>query len=70
MDSLICISFDFCGRWMFTNGRSELADLFRRWLVGELAVGTRLFVLFPSINVVVGCLQMVEARWPVYFGGG
>ena len=35
----ICISFGLCVRWMFTNGASEVADLLRRWLVGELAVG-------------------------------
>ena len=38
-DSLICISFGLYRRWPFTNGAREVADLLRRWLVGELAVG-------------------------------
>ena len=38
-ESLIRISFGLCGRWMLTNGASEVTDLLRRWLVGELAVG-------------------------------
>ena len=59
---------------MFTNGASKVNDLFRWWLVTELAVGgtpkTHLFVSFSSTNVVVGCLQVMEARWPSYFDGG
>ena len=43
------------------------------WSAPSLAGGmprTRLFILFPLTNMVVGCLQMVKLSWPIYFGGG
>ena len=35
---------------MFTNGRSEVADFFRRWLVGELAAGVRVVLYYKSFS--------------------
>ena len=66
---------------MFTNGRSEVANLFWRWLVGEVAVGiyfngewgmlrARLFLLFPSAGVAVRCLQTINEVADLFSGAG
>ena len=74
MDSLVCIFFGLCGRWMVTKPYERDGRFVRRWLVDGLAVGvwllargtpwTRLFV-FSSAFVVVGWLRTVQARWPI-----
>ena len=36
MDSLVCIFFGLCGRWMVTNRTGEVADLFGGgWLTDQ-----------------------------------
>ena len=64
-------SFGCNGRWMFTNGKSEIA-VYRQRLAGETSGRhlvqleerrrIALFVSNPSAVVVVGCLQMGKAR--------
>ena len=73
MDSLVCIFFGLCGRWMVTKPYERDGRFVRRWLVDGLAVGVWLLargtpwtrLLFSSAFVVVGWLRTVQARWPI-----